>query len=906
MSGFWRTCRVTVRWCRRTVLLLVLLLIGAVLWLNHVGLPDFVKTRLVTALREEGVQLDFSRLRLNFLRGLIADNVHIGGAQVGQPSLELKEAQVQLDFAALLHRHLRVSGLNLRQGHLVWPLPERADGSARELTLERIETALHFETNDTWTLNDFRAEFAGAKLMLSGEVAHAPELRDWELFQAKPHAATNAPVKFDEDVRAKLVQFADLMDEIHFIGTPQLSLAVNGDARDIHSFKVHLIVAAPDAQTPWGSGRDVQLIATLTAPVDEPTNINPAWAWWTNAQPYRLDVKLQLTRFRSVSLDLDSLSFVGHWAAPELAVDDLRVALAGGSMAAKGHLDVDTRKLSFTNNASFEFHALGGLLPEEIRKQLADCSWLRPPALAIGGSLTLPAWTNRAPDWFGEVQPTLQVSGSLAVTNGGFMGVGFDEARLRFYYGKRLLEVSDLQVVQDQTRLNVDGLLNDQTAEFDCHVRGQFDVNQLRPYMPADDPEHGFQRLTFAQPLHLDVAAQGQIGNWDALAANGHIALTNASWRDLRVGDLTTSLNYSNRVLEFSNPILHIGPQMMVADKITLDFDRQQIRFTNGWSTADPQSVAFAIGPKTAELMESYHFITPPGVRVNGTVPLRNIHKVTDAMDADLRFDIVQGAPFQWARLRTSKIEGTIHWLGAQLFLTNLTASAYGGNEQGGAAFDFSIPGDGANYTFFANVTNVDLHLLTADLADSPTNHLEGTLTGFVNVTHANSEDWRTWQGFGQAQLRDGLIWDVPVFGILSPILNGVSPGLGSSRATGATARYTITNGVIYTDSLEIRSTMMRLQYVGTVDLMQNVNARVTAQPLRDTWVVGDLVSTVLWPVSKLFEYKVTGTLSEPKPEPVYVPKLLFAPLHPFKTIQEILPFSGLGSTNAPSADPLQ
>jgi autotransporter translocation and assembly factor TamB len=130
-------------------------------------------------------------------------------------------------------------------------------------------------------------------------------------------------------------------------------------------------------------------------------------------------------------------------------------------------------------------------------------------------------------------------------------------------------------------------------------------------------------------------------------------------------------------------------------------------------------------------------------------------------------------------------------------------------------------------------------------------------------------------------------------------VLNTFSSGLGNSRATDASAKFSMTNGVIYSDSLEIRSTMMQLEYMGTVDLGQNVNARVTARLLRDTWVVGPLVSTVLWPVSKLFEYKITGTLKNPKSEPVYVPKLLLLPLHPIRTLEGMFP-GGETETNAP------
>ena len=130
-------------------------------------------------------------------------------------------------------------------------------------------------------------------------------------------------------------------------------------------------------------------------------------------------------------------------------------------------------------------------------------------------------------------------------------------------------------------------------------------------------------------------------------------------------------------------------------------------------------------------------------------------------------------------------------------------------------------------------------------------------------------------------------------------MLNAVSPGLGSSRATDASGKFTLTNGVIFTDSLKISSTMAQLQYVGTMDLSGDVNARVTAQLLRDVWLIGPLFSNLLWPFSKLFEYQITGTLDNPKSQPIYVvSKFLLMPLHPIRSVEEIFP--GGAVTNAP------
>ena len=191
-----------------------------------------------------------------------------------------------------------------------------------------------------------------------------------------------------------------------------------------------------------------------------------------------------------------------------------------------------------------------------------------------------------------------------------------------------------------------------------------------------------------------------------------------------------------------------------------------------------------------------------------------------------------------------------------------------------------------------------------ADLS-TRTNHLEGRLSGHLVVSHANSTDWRTVNGLGRAQLRDGLIWEMPFFGVLSPALDAVVPGLGSSRMSEGSARFAITNGVIFSDSLEMRSLTMRLQYTGTVDLEERVEARVTADLLRDTWVVGRVISLALWPVSKLFEYKITGTLSQPKSDPVYIiPKIIMLPLHPIGTLGSLFQSDLSGNTNAPLASP--
>jgi hypothetical protein len=276
---------------------------------------------------------------------------------------------------------------------------------------------------------------------------------------------------------------------------------------------------------------------------------------------------------------------------------------------------------------------------------------------------------------------------------------------------------------------------------------------------------------------------------------------------------------------------------------------------------------------------------------VEGVVPLKDPH------DADLHFDVT-GQDFQWWKFQVSQITGKIDWVGEHLALRDVKTDFYFGNASGNADFDF-LTNHSADYRFQLTATGANLHLLAMDLSGGKTNKLEGLLDARLDVTQANSADWQRWQGAGRVDLRDGLIWDIPIFGVFSPALDTIMPGLGSSRARQGAASFTITNGVIDSEDLKIETLMARLRYWGTIDLQGTVNARMEAELFRNAWVVGPVLSLALWPVSKTFEYKISGTIQKPKSEPYFIPKVFFFPLHPVQTIKGMFIDSSDTTTNS-------
>ena len=891
--SFWRKCRYVLRCVRFAVWAVLLAGLLAFAWFNQIGLPNFLKSRLTATLHDRGLDLEFTRMRLRPAHGFIAENVRVGGTNdTNATRFTAKEIQLRLDYGALLHGKFELAGVVLHKGEFTLPAT-----LTNTLMVSGLESEVHFKADDTWSLDNFTAEFGGVNFKLAGEITHAPELKKWPLFAGTKTGGHG-------DNAARLAQFADTLAKIKFIGPPQFNLALNGDARDIHTFSVRLNMTAPDVQTPWFKAHTVQVVAHLTAPAEAVTNAAESWNFWTNLQPFRISWAARAGDLRSDKVNARSVEVSGEWSAPEFLLSQLSAQLGGGNLAASAALNVATRRVTFTNDSTFDLHAVTALLTPKTRDRLAELSWTGPPHIAASGALQLPAWSAGAADWRNDIEPSIALAGAMEFTNANAGEAKIDSLQTHFAYSNMIWTLPDLRLTQAGTKINLRGHEDERTKDFSAHLAGTFDAESVRPFLTTSNALRGFGHLEFPVPLALDFEVTGNIRDAARLAATGNIALTNFAIRKQAVDWLTAGVTYSNLTANFLNPRLARagGAQKFSAEKITLDIAGQRLLITNGDALIEPMAVARAIGPKTAAGFEPYQFLAVPHARVNGCVPLKQKFGELVDDDADLNCDIVEETRFRWRKFETPRILGTVRWWKHFVMVTNTLSECYGGTARGWGNFDVRTEGEGTDFNFYLTGTNVDLHRMGQALW-SPTNRLEGALAGEVTVTSANSSDWRTWNGFGAGELHDGLLWDVPVVGLVSKALNIVTPGLalGNSRATEADGKFVMTNGVIFTDSLDIRSLTMRLQYIGTVDLEQKVDARAKAQLLRNMPLFGWLVSAALSPVSKMFECRVTGTLGQPKPEPIYVPKLLLAPLHPIQTMEEIFSAS---PTNAPAQKP--
>lgn len=603
---------------------------------------------------------------------------------------------------------------------------------------------------------------------------------------------------------------------------------------------------------------------------------------WTNALPHRLNFSGALTNVVTPQLKVPSLRVAAGWKAPFLSMRSFDLELASGALSGRASVDVETREAVWIADADFDLHEALPLLPPESQRWLSQFTWGSPPDASVSGSVRLPAWTNSAPDWRQEVQPSLQLAGRFAVTNGSYRGLPVDSATGTFHYTNLLWHLPNAHLKRPEGAVDLEFTSTDQGRKQTFKFVSTIDPQILRPLFPTN-ATRVFDLFEFRTMPVISADLHYFKDEPEKTVAAAHLVISNASFRSQWFDRVEATVAFTNGFIQARDLRVDRGTNWGRGEWIGLDLNTSILTISNGTAQFELEPFLRAIGPKTWATMEPYHFLDVPKAKVSGWLNVR------DTDEVDLRF-VADAGRFEWNRYAVDRLVGEARWVGRGLILTNMTGRGYGdGTINGSASFEFGERGQ-TDFRFALDFADIDLRNFMLGL--KVTNKLEGLVTG--NLTVTNGSEWREtgWNGYGWARLTNGFIWEYPIFGLVSPVLDSISPGAGQDRARSATATFILTNSVAFTDDMELRAAAMRLNYRGSVDFQQRVNARVDAVLLRDTPLLGPLLSFALSPFTRLFEYEISGTLKEPVQKAAYIPGFLMKILTPFDTLKKMLPDS--------------
>lgn len=630
---------------------------------------------------------------------------------------------------------------------------------------------------------------------------------------------------------------------------------------------------------PRGSARELRLTGQIAHLVDRPVTDTSDWAWWSWLEPFTLDWRAAVDELVIDETVSDRVEMTGRWRAPALELTDVRGELLGSALELRGSIDVDSHLIHAASRFNLSAPLLDRLFPAQADAWLQGLSWRQPPHVQATLDVVWPDWTWTPPDWREHLLPTLRLEGSLGGRQIVYRDLLIDELHSHLSFSNETWTVSDFTMQRPEGALQLSYTEDLQSREYHLKLRSGVDPHAFEPLLGL---RHDLiiDLFLFRAPPQVEGELWGSWRYPDRLGARATIEASNFSVRDEDFDTFSANLTVTNGLIHATKVQARIGDEWVDVPNVGFDLASHWLRFTNATARLHPQRVGRAIGPKTSRNLSPYLFLQPPRAQVEGGL------KVTDTRHADMRFELT-GGPFHYWRFRVPEIRGGLHWLDETLVISNLHASFYQGTLDGTIHVDIPRNQD-SHVRFHTLVNRADFNRLVSDLF-LPTNRLEGILNLNLTITDAIARDSQTWQGFGRADLRDGFLWDIPIFGLVSPFLDSVVPGLGRSRINGATATFSVTNSIVHTSDLELRAPFFRLAYRGAVDLNGRVNARVEARLLRDAWVVGPLVSLIFSPLTKLFEYQVGGTLARPEMELLYIPKPLQLPLDPVGTIRHMI-----------------
>ena len=1010
MGSFFQNKRVrsfltVFKWCRVTVLLVVLLVVAAMTYLEVAGLPDFLKNPLLRSLRQQGLDAQFVSARLAWGPSILIENAAFSPTnQASGPRLSAEWTQLNLNAGAFLHARLQVDSFQILQAGLRLPV---SPTNEQPLSLTDVNLDVTLASNNVALVNNGSAWMRGISVHINGEIHNFLSMRDWKIsLPSLPTAgqAKSAPT-------APRLTVWEAFQSIHFTGTPELNLHFYADGLDRNTLRAELKLTADstetpwaktgplrlnavcarlfnsgnaplfqtrfhaeDVTTPWAASRDLSATVDLsreagtnlsaevhlashefsttwqsasgsnwvrvadlkwdgttalaspmfktsatsgtlsvnktesgwgsvggaslvfqTRRIDASSSLDPAWGQWNQVRPFTLNWRAEATNIITPKLKLDRVAFQGGWHAPELSIAKLEAVMYRGHFDGGGVLDVTSREVQAHIAVDFDPHQILPLLTGPAQHWISLYDWEAPPNFSAGFHFVLPPWTNHIDVWPKESRDSLQLAGDFSVGRGAFRGIAVASAQSHFTYTNRVWNVSDLRVAGAGGSLDLDYNWSELTHDYHFRFDSKLDPAIALPLL-TEPEQRTLNQASFTDKPEL----QGDLwGNWETPATTGFaakLATGHFVVRGEKVDQLSVQLDYTNLLLRLSQLSLAHNTGRVDVPQASINFASNVYFMTNASSTIDPEPVRRALGKIAPPFMREVHFDSPPSVKAYGSfVP-------GDDLGTDMHF-FVQGEHFHWNGLSADSAQGTVDYHIRTVDVTNLQAGVYKtGKLKGWIKIEWE-PQQGTRFSSDCTLRELNLGAMAQDLTGK-NSKIEGMLDGHLVLAAPYEASATNLYGYGWVNIHNGLLWDIKILGIFSPILNAIAPGSGNSRARQATADFIITNGIAATDNLEIRSSGFRLLYRGTVDSKRRLNARVEANLLRDTPVLGFFLGWMLTPLDKLFEYRVTGSLQKPIVQPLYIPKAFMAMLRPFSTLKEMLPPASSEKPNATPTPP--
>jgi len=537
---------------------------------------------------------------------------------------------------------------------------------------------------------------------------------------------------------------------------------------------------------------------------------------------------------------VDEFGIHGTLADGVVDLNDFKIGLDRGELTAYGEWSLADHSAELQFTSSMDFTTLAPAFPG-----------------ALGNALARLNFPQDAPSMTGRVLFDLHegfhadVQADLDWRNFTFNEVSFAQLTIPLAYdGKRLL-IPGLKMVGNAGNVDLEFFFDgtQDPPSLNGKITSTLDPTILKGVF-GTGMDNFLNSCSFASGgPHIVATATGTALKTDAWTVKGNLNATKFIYKNASFDSAVSDFTFGDSKLDLLNLEVH-RPEGGGTGRIVYDFKNRAVELHNIVSQLDVAQVAPVMGPKFTQYTQPYHFESPPLVHANGLVDLQS---QKENLDTDLVVDIEGKSPMNWTLFHIPYIfdrpVGTLTFKNRRMSVNMKQCGFYGGGLNG--VIDLDLRGSPASYVMDLNLTKVDfLKFMVRSFNYGKSTgvlnaggHFAGKLGVMTSMT-----------GKGEAHVDDGDITQIPLLGGLTPLIPGFS------AADAAHGDFTIGDGYIRTDNLEISSETLALLGSGNynftedkLDLNMRVNTRVP------------LVNMLTYVASKIFEFHASGTMKDPQ-----------------------------------------
>ncbi len=795
------------RWLLRFVFAGIILSAIVFSYLHVVGLPAYLTDLFLDRMATQGYFLQVERLALEIDRGLVARNVRMfATADAPEPFLQAKEFTLMLHPSSFLRRQELTPVLSIVEGSLNARLGQAQFG-ARQGMRDVAVRRIHLRF------------LASRREVL---------LREFS---------------------------ADFLN-IHFRGRGAVYLSPNATApvssRPTMANPLSAALQALENAPEWAIKAVEQVNAIHFA---SPPTADFAFAIYP-AHPAANTFSIRLGnpaggQVRGVTFDQFTLD--ASWKNQQIRVPDVQIHKGTGILGLSGWYSVTNQMVSLHLVNTLPPDTFLDLFPDTVRVKAAEivADYRFPLRLELQAG---PAPLPKAAE---------QISGRLSFSKAIVREVPIDSLDLSFSREGPIIRLEKAALQLDSgpfaSRLKIrDGSFDLDSRRFEAHVAGSINPHVVKPLL-TPNMQAIVNWFGVQEPLVGDVRIGGVAGN-PAVYCFGPVVATNFSIYGVPVQSLQGQLNITNEVMHITGATL-ARPEGLARGDVHMAFSNQTLRLDVD-SSLDPRATTQMLGPAIAEFMKPFQLNGPAKIQVQGLLDYCNfsLNHLNARVDAQR---------FGYDRWEAENAAFDMEVLGRRLRFTNAVAVAYGGQFNGHGEL-YPVGAD-ARWRYEVNLraANALLSDLLAATFGKPVKELRGTLDGNARIGgYIGKGTGPLATGSGHAEIRGGLLFQTKLFSGLTSILSKIIPDFTLFAQTDAAGSFMIRNSRVHSRDIELKGTVFSVKAAGDYLFGGTLDYRVEVQLLRGGPVAA-IVRLATLPVTRLLEFRLTGTFEDPKWRPV-------------------------------------